>query len=161
MAYRLLTTITIPMRPRTLGDRELPSSLNRTRSPALNFGELDGPPLFIRIRPQLAQRRMAWGQSFQPLRRILIYPDLRLMLRSEASHDLAPSVRPLCDYTFAETDLVFFYCEGRFRLLHLQRFAFSSSSPGGGSCFLKQPIGRFIQPPVSRCSVEVTNKFAR
>jgi hypothetical protein len=38
--YRLLTTVTVPNWPRTRGDRDLPSSLNLTRSPTLNFGAL-------------------------------------------------------------------------------------------------------------------------
>jgi hypothetical protein len=47
-------------------------------------------------------------QPVEPLRRNLVNPVLRLVLRAEAGHDLSSTVRPLRNYTFTEADLVFF-----------------------------------------------------
>jgi hypothetical protein len=47
-------------------------------------------------------------QPGEPLRRILVNPVLRLLLRAETGHDLSSTVRPLRNYTFTEADLVFF-----------------------------------------------------
>src|SRR5215204_5801037 len=39
-------------------------------------------------------------------------------------------------------------------------FAFSPALLASGSCFWKQLISRFIQPPVSTCRIEVPYEFA-
>ena len=87
--------MTVPTLPRALGDRDLPSSLNRTRSPTLNLGKLKGPPQFIRRQPNSTSRRMAEASNLFVFPLLGPGPDLILELYGHSTTPLNTSALSL------------------------------------------------------------------